>query len=169
MIDESAIRERFAVLSPVLDERGRRVFAAAEVLTAGWGGLALVSRATGIARSTIGRALAEQRSGADPGEGRVRRKGGGRKALIETDASLLDDLEKLVEPETRGDPQSPLKWTSESVRKLAAGLCAMGHRIGHTLVAELLPRLGYSLQANAKTREGSNHADRNAQFEYINA
>jgi len=169
MIDESAIRERFAVLSPVLDERGRRLFVAAEVMTAGWGGLAAVSRATGIARSTIGRALTEQRRGADPGAGRVRCKGGGRKALIATDASLLDDLEKLVEPETRGDPQSPLKWTSKSVRKLAAGLCAMGHRIGHTLVAELLPRLGYSLQANAKTREGSNHADRNAQFEYINA
>ena len=168
MTGESGIRERFAILSPVLDERGRRLFAAAEVMTAGWGGLAAVSRATGIARSTIGRALAEQRSGADPGEGRVRRKGGGRKPLIETDASLLGDLGKLVEPGTRGDPQSPLKWTSKSVRKLSASLRAMGHKIGHTLVAELLARLGYSLQANVKTREGSSHADRDAQFEYIN-
>ena len=169
MIDESAIRERYAVLAAVLDERGRRRFAAAEVLTAGWGGIVAVSRATGIARSTIGRALAEVRGGAEPGAGRVRRPGGGRKALIETDESLLGDLEALVEPETRGDPGSPLKWTSKSLRKLAAGLRAMGHQIGHTLVGELLARLGYSLQANAKTREGLSHADRDAQFHYINA
>jgi hypothetical protein len=168
MVDESAIRDRLAVLAPVLDERGRRLFAAAEVITAGWGGLAAVSRATGIARSTIGRALKEQRSGAGPGEGRVRREGGGRKALTDKDPSLLGDLERLVAPDTRGDPQSPLKWTSKSLSKLTAGLRAMGHSIGHTVVGELLGKLGFSLQANAKTREGLSHADRDAQFQYIN-
>lgn len=102
-------------------------------------------------------------------EGRVRRPGGGRKPLSMTDASLLDDLRSLVEPDSRGDPQSPLLWTCKSLRKLSQSLCAMGHRIGRTVVGELLHKLGYSLQANRKTREGSNHPDRDAQFHYINA
>jgi hypothetical protein len=168
VIDESAIERRFEALGPVLDERGRRRFAAAEAVTAGHGGIAAVSRATGIARSTIGRALGELRSGEEIEAGRVRRPGGGRKPLSETDASLLVDLRSLVDPTTRGDPQSPLLWTCKSLRKLSQGLREMGHEIGRTLAGELLHKLGYTLQSNRKTREGSNHPDRDAQFRYIN-
>jgi hypothetical protein len=168
VIDESAIRLRFETLDPVLDERGRRRFAAAEALTAGRGGIAAVSRATGIARSTIGRALEELRGVEVVDAERVRRPGGGRKPLSETDAGLIDDLRSLVEPATRGDPQSPLLWTCKSLRKLAQGLQDMGHAVGRTLVGKLLHKLDYSLQANRKTREGSDHPDRDAQFHYIN-
>ena len=124
-------------------------------------------RATGIARSTIGRGLAELRAGERPDVKRVRRAGGGRKPLSETDASLLDDLRALVEPETRGDPQSPLLWTCKSLRQLSQGLRYMGHTIGRTLVGELLHKLEYRLQANRKTREGSHNPDRDVQFHYI--
>jgi hypothetical protein len=168
VIDESAICKRFAALDPVLDERGRRRFAAAEALTAGRGGISAASRATGIARSTIGRALGELRAGEEIDAERVRRPGGGRKPLSETDATLIDDLRSLVEPTTRGDPQSPLLWTCKSLRKLSQGLQDMGHKIGRTLVGELLHKLDYSLQSNRKTREGSSHPDRDAQFHYIN-
>jgi hypothetical protein len=168
VIDESAIRQRFEALDPLLDERGRRRFAAVEALTAGHGGIVAVSRATGVARSTIGRALEELRSGEEPDPDRIRRPGGGRKPLVETDRRLLDDLRSLVEPATRGDPQSPMLWTSKSVRKLSDGLRRMGHTIGRTLVGKLLHQLDYSLQANRKTKEGSNHIDRDAQFHYIN-
>jgi hypothetical protein len=168
VIDESAIRQRYAALEPLLDERGRRRFVAAEALTAGRGGIVAVSRATGVARSTIGRALAELRGGEAPAPDRIRRPGGGRKPLIATDPRLVDDLRSLVEPATRGDPQSPMLWTSKSVRKLSEGLRGMGHRIGRTLVGKLLHQLDYSLQANRKTREGSTHVDRDAQFHYIN-
>ena len=152
----------------MLDERSRRRFAAAEALAAGRGGIAAVARATGIAPSTIGRALREVASGETLEPGRVRRPGAGGKLKIATDASLLDDLRALIEPDTRGDPQSPLLWTSKSLSKLAGALCAMGHRIGRTLVGELLHQLGYSLQANRKTREGAGHPERDAQFRYIN-
>src|SRR6202166_290566 len=138
MIDESAIRQRFEAVSPVLDERARRRFAAAEAAAAGRGGVTAVTRATGIARSTIGRGLAELRADETPDAKRVRRPGGGRKPLSETDASLLNDLRALVEPETRGDPQSPLLWTCKSLRKLSRSLRDMGHTIGRTLVGELL-------------------------------
>jgi hypothetical protein len=168
VIDESAIRLRFAVLGPVLDERGKRRFAAAEAMAAGHGGVSAVTRATGIARSTTGRALTELREGEAPEPDRVRRPGGGRKPLSETDASLLDDLRSLVEPEARGDPQSPLQWTCKSLRKLSQSLRDMGHTIGRTLVGELLHKLDYRLQANRKTREGSHNPDRDAQFRYIN-
>jgi hypothetical protein len=168
VIDESAIRLRFQALDPLLDERGRRRLAAAEAMAAGRGGVSAVSRATGMARSTIGRALVELRDGARLDDSRVRRAGGGRKPLSETDASLLDDLRRLVDPATRGDPESPLLWTSKSLRKLAEGLRGIGHAIGHNLVGNLLRKLGYSLQANRKTREGTNHPDRDAQFRYIN-
>jgi hypothetical protein len=168
VIDESAIRQRFEALAPVLDERGRRRFAAAEASSAGHGGVSAVTRATGIARSTIGRGLTELREGGTPDADRVRQPGGGRRPLSETDASLLDDLRALVEPQTRGDPQSPLLWTCKSRRKLSASLRDMGHEIGRTLVGELLHKIGYRLQANRKTREGSSHADRDAQFHYLN-
>jgi hypothetical protein len=168
MIDEAAIRLRYEALDPLLDERSRRRFAAAEALSAGRGGVTMVSQITGLARSTIGRGLAELRSGVAAGLDRVRRPGGGRKRLVAQDATLIDDLRALVEPATRGDPEAPLLWTAKSLRKLAAGLQALGHRIGHNVVGDLLRQMGYSLQANRKTREGSNHPDRDAQFGYIN-
>ena len=168
MSDEAAIRLRYEALAPVLDERSRRRFAAAEALAAGRGGVRLVSRITGVARSTIGRGVAELRGGAALVSGRVRRPGGGRKPLVAQDATLLDDLRGLVEPATRGDPEAPLLWTARSLRNLASGLQALGHRIGHNVVGDLLRGLGYSLQANRKTREGSHHPDRDAQFGYIN-
>jgi hypothetical protein len=164
----SAIKLRYEALSPVLDERGRRRFAAAEALAAGWGGIAAVCEATGIARSTIGYGLRELRGQApDSALGGIRRKGAGRKPLTETDPTLLSDLEDLVDPATRGDPMSPLKWISKSLRNLAGALCAMGHRVGHDVVGTLLKRLGYSLQANRKTIEGSGPVDRDAQFQHI--
>lgn len=152
----------------MLDERARRRFAAAEAMSAGRGGISAVTRATGVARSTIGRGLAELRGGEPLDTNRVRRPGGGGKPLIETDTSLLDDLRSLVEPDTRGDPQSSLLWTCKSLTKLSRSLRQMGHKIGRTLVGELLHKLEYSLQGNRKTREGSNNPDRDAQFQYIN-
>jgi hypothetical protein len=168
VIDESAIRLRFEALAPVLDERARRRFAAAEAMSAGRGGVSAVTRATGVARSTIGRGLAELRSGETLDTSRVRRPGGGCKPLIETDTNLPNDLRSLVEPDTRGDPQSSLLWTCKSLTKLSRGLREMGHKIGRTLVGELLHELEYSLQGNRKTLEGSKHPDRDAQFRYIN-
>jgi hypothetical protein len=171
MVDETGIRQRYMALDPVLDERSRRRFAAAEACAAGRGGVSAVSRITGIARSTVMRGLAEL--GADGASqlasGRLRRPGGGRKKLTETDPTLLSDLKALVEPTTRGDPEAPLLWTSRSLRNLAEALRAMGHCVGHNVVADLLRQLNYSLQANQKTREGSHSPDRDAQFNYINA
>jgi hypothetical protein len=168
VIDSAAIKLRYEALSPVLDERGRRRFAAAEAVAAGRGGIAAVSKATGIARSTIGYGLQELRGTApDSALHGVRRKGAGRKPLTQTDPTLLSDLERLVAPATRGDPMSPLKWTSKSLRTLAATLCGMGHRVGHDVVGSLLKKLGYSLQGNRKTLEGSEHIDRDAQFQHI--
>ncbi|GAC1340132.1 MAG: ISAzo13 family transposase [Beijerinckiaceae bacterium] len=168
MIDVDAIKLRYEAVGPVLDERGRRRFAAAEALAAGWGGIAAVCEATGIARSTIGYGLRELRGGAPDSALRgIRRKGAGRKPLTQTDPTLLGDLERLVDPATRGDPTSPLKWTSKSLRNLAAALCAMGHRVGYDVVGSLLKKLGYSLQGNRKTLEGSSHVDRDAQFRHI--
>ncbi len=137
-------------------------------MSAGRGGVSAVTRATGVARSTIGRGLAELRSGETLDTSRVRRPGGGCKPLIETDTNLLNDLRSLVEPDTRGDPQSSLLWTCKSLTKLSRGLREMGHKIGRTLVGELLHKLEYSLQGNRKTLEGSKHPDRDAQFRYIN-
>ncbi len=167
MIDLEAIRQRFSTVAPFLNERGRRVVAAAEAAAAGYGGIAAVSAATGIAASTIGRGLREV---SDPrGLDRVRRPGGGRKTAAAKDATLLSDLGALVEPTSRGDPRLPLRWTCKSVRRLAEELQAQGHQLGRTLVSELLDGMGFSLQGNRKTLEGSDHPDRNAQFEHINA
>jgi len=168
VVDAAAIRVRFEALDPLLNERGRRRYAAAEALAAGHGGIAAVSQITGVARSTIGRGLAELRGGATVESDRVRKPGGGRKSLTAKDPTLLDDLRSLVEPSTRGDPQASLLWTAKSLRHLAAGLRELGHRISYSVVRELLRSLGYSLQANRKTREGGNHPDRDAQFCYIN-
>ena len=168
MINQAAIKLRYEALNPVLDERGRRRFAAAEALSAGRGGVSALSRITGLARSTIGRGLVELGAGSPPAPGRVRRAGGGRKRLIDKDPTLLAALEGLVAPATRGDPQAALLWTARSLRNLAAGLGDLGYQIGHNVVGDLLRSLGYSLQANSKTREGTEHPDRDAQFHYIN-
>src|SRR6059058_2575933 len=161
------IRQRFDALEPVLDEQARRRFAAAEARALGHGGVTLVSKVTGIARSTINRGIAEIEQNRSAGEGRVRRPGGGRRAKTEEDPTLLDDLQKLLEASTRGDPMSPLLWTSKSLDKLCAALKDMQHDVCPNVVAKLLRKLGYSLQSNRKTREGSTHPDRDAQFHYL--
>ena len=143
------------------------MFAAAEARAAGYGGIAAVSRATGLAPSTIGRGLKELAGTGLEGD-RIRRHGGGRKALLVSDTKLLDDLLTLVAPSERGDPMSPLRWTCKSLRRLAAELRALGHRISHTVVGEVLKQQKFSLQGNRKTREGDSHPDRDAQFAYIN-
>jgi len=163
------IRQRFEALDPVLDEQARRRFAAAEARALGRGGVTLVSNVTGIARSTINRGIVEIAQNVSAGEGRVRRPGGGRKAKTQEDPTLLEDLQKLLEASTRGDPMSPLLWTSKSLDKLCAALSDMGHDVCPNVVAKLLRRLGYSLQGNRKTREGSRHPDRDAQFQYLDA
>ena len=168
MIDEDAVGERYRALAGELDERRRRLWAAAEARSHGRGGIAAVARATGIAENTIRAGLTELKSGQALEPGRVRRRGGGRKPLAQTDPTLLEDLERLVDGESRGDPEGPLRWTAKSVRKLAAALRALGHRVSHETVARLLRGLGYSLQANAKVREGRQHPDRDRQFEHIN-
>ena len=168
MIDVHAIRQRWEAVSAKLDERGRRLFAAIEVRTAGRGGLAIVSKITGLARSTINRG--EDDLDAEPlSKGQVRRAGGGRRALSETDPGLVPALKRLVEPATLGDPMRPLIWVSKSMDKLAAALTAMGHPISADTVRKELVKLGFSRQSNRKADEGSHHPDRNAQFEYINA
>ena len=168
MIDTRAIRSRFVALDPHLDERGRRSFAAAEARSAGYGGIAAVARATGIAPSTIGRGLAELAEASVVPSDRNRRVGGGRKTLTTTDPGLLADLLALVSPSERGDPMSPLRWTCKGLRRLASELCEIGHKISHTVVGELLKAEKFSLQANRKTREGDSHPDRDAQFAHIN-
>jgi len=165
------LKEKFEALQPLMSERLRRYWAATEAKALGSGGMAAVTHATGLSRNTIARGLAEL---ANPetlsisSPMRSRRPGGGRPPLIETDPTVIQALETLVEPTTRGDPMSPLRWTCKSTRKLAEALQRQGHRVGARTVARLLHALDYSLQANRKTREGSSHPDRNAQFEYIN-
>ena len=161
-------RAKYKALAPALTERARRLWAATEARAAGRGGIAAVARATGIGYSTIQRGLQELAAPSGLAPSRIRRPGGGRKRTLEKDATLLTDLEGLVEPTASGDPMSPLRWTSKSVRHLAEALQRMGHRVSHQLVAELLAAAGYSLQANRKTREGTTHPDRDAQFRYLN-
>jgi transposase len=169
VIDLTGIKKRFAVLSRFLDERSRRLVVGAESLALPRGGISAVSRATGISRPVIRQGRAELKKTTTALLGRVRRPGGGRKRLADRDPGLLRDLESLVEPVTRGDPESPLRWTCKSVRRLAQELNGQGHPVSYPVVAELLRELGYSLQANRKTKEGANHPDRNAQFEHINS
>ena len=168
MIGEEAIGERYRALAGEFDERRRRLWAAAEARSHGRGGLAAVVRATGMAENTVRAGLRELEAGHTLQSGRVRRSGGGRKPLSETDPTLVGDLERLVDPDSRGDPEQPLRWTAKSVRKLAEALRGLGHQVSHETVARLLRSLGYSLQANAKTREGANHPDRDQQFHHIN-
>src|SRR4051794_26886349 len=166
------IQRKYRALLPEMDERRRRQWAAAEARELGWGGVSLVARATGLSRPTITAGLREldqpiARRAAQSARGR--RPGGGRRPLTETDPGLLAALESVLEPATRGDPESPLRWTCKSTRRLAEELAREDHRVGARTVAALLHQAGYSLQANRKTREGLAHPDRNAQFEYINA
>ena len=168
MVDEVAIGERFRALAPEFDERRRRLWAAAEARSCGRGGIAAVARATGISEGTIRSGLRDLEVGERLEPGRVRRRGGGRKRLAEKDPTLVGALERLVDADSRGDPEQPLRWTAKSVRKLAEALRGLGHRVSFRTVARLLRELGYSLQANAKTREGSSHPDRDQQFQHIN-
>jgi hypothetical protein len=166
------IRSKYLSLAPVMDERMRRQWAATEAFSLGWGGVSTVSQATGLARNTVAAGLRELRHRQQyPEEAvtpRVRVPGGGRKRATEVDPDLLQALELLVDPATRGHPESPLRWTCKSTRKLAEELTRQDHPVTDRTVAALLKQAGYSLQANRKTREGSDHPDRNAQFEYIN-
>ena len=168
---EARIRRKFRMVSVELDERRRRQWAAAEARDAGWGGISLVARATGLSRPTIMAGLKDLELSSKSRAAvaaRVRSPGGGRRTLTQSDPGLLDALERLINPATRGDPMSPLRWTCKSTDKLAEELTRRNHPISDRTVAMLLKQQGYSLQANRKTREGSSHPDRNAQFEYIN-
>ena len=166
MIDEAAIGERFGALAGELNERQRRLWAAAEARSHGRGGAAATARATGIHLDTIRAGIRELESGERLPAGRVRRAGAGRRPLTETDPTLLRDLKALVDGDTRGDPESPLLWTAKGVRQLADALREQGHRVHFASVAKLLRGLGYSLQANRKTKEGASHPDRDAQFQH---
>jgi hypothetical protein len=168
MIDEEKIAERFAALGPELNERQRRIWAGAEALAHGRGGIAAVARVAGISRDTVERGIRDVRSGERLAAGRVRRSGAGRPRLTDSDPELLGALEALVDPDTRGDPMSPLRWTTKSLMKLAGALSGSGHTVSDSTVGKLLRGLGYRLQANVKTREGADHPDRDAQFAEIN-
>ena len=170
MPDVEGLARKFEVLARVLDERTRRLVAAAEAEAIGFGGVTAVAQASGLSRGTVIRGMAEIKTAPKPARGqRIRRKGAGRKRTVDRDTTLKRDLEALVEPVTRGDPESPLRWTCKSVRQLATELKRTGHHTSHRMVAELLHAMDYSLQANRKTLEGSAHPDRDAQFHHISS
>lgn len=168
MADERSIREKYMKMLPVLTERSKRIWAATEAQSLGRGGISAVSRATGINRNTIAQGLRELQSPETLAPDRIRRPGAGRKRASVVDPTLGRDLDRLIDPLTRGDPESPLRWTCKSLRKLASELAPMGHEVSYVVVGALLHEMGYSLQANRKVREGADHPDRNAQFEKIN-
>jgi len=166
MDEDGRLAQKFAAILPHLNERQRRLLLAAEARALGYGGISRVTRASGVSRATVQKAMREEAS-AGPAD-RARRVGGGRRKQRDRDPALPTALEALVSPETRGDPLSPLRWTCKSTRQLAAALAAQGHPASERLVRGLLHEAGYSVQANAKTREGSRHPDRDAQFRYLN-
>jgi hypothetical protein len=169
MNESSEINERYSLIKPFLNEKARRLHLAAEAKIIGWGGIERVSRETGVSSDTISKGCKELEEEPEVIEsGKIRKPGGGRKKLIEKDPTLLSDLDSLIEPNVRGDPESPLRWTCKSTRQLARSLKSMGHTVSHTRVAEILRIQGYSLQANQKVIEGEKHPDRNAQFILIN-
>jgi transposase len=166
--DITAITARYEALKTLLDERSRRLVAAAESQAIGKGGISIVAKATGVSRPVIRQGITDLKEPATLAPGRIRKEGGGRKTAVYKDASLKTDLESLLESTTRGDPEAALRWTCKSVRQLTTELKRMKHEVSHQVVADLLHVLGYSLQANRKTKEGSSHPDRNAQFEHLN-
>jgi hypothetical protein len=168
MTETDLIKRSFELLAPALDERTRRLVAAAQARAIGWGGITAVARATGVSRRAIREGMRELSEPQLAASRRVRREGAGRKRAAVKDPTLLRDVEQLVEPVSRGDPESPLRWTCKSLRKLSEELNRMGHRTSRGVVAGLLRDLGYSLQANRKVREGGDHPDRDAQFRHIN-
>jgi len=163
------LREKFQSVWPLLDERTRRIMAASEAMALGYGGVSLVRRACGLSRKAITKGIGEIEAGSAPGEGRIRRPGAGRKRITVTDPDLVDTLESMIEDQTRGDPESPLRWICKSTRAIAKQLGRQRHRVSHTKVAQILHDLEYSLQSNRKTEEGNDHPDRDAQFRHINA
>lgn len=167
MTDDNPLAQKLLTILPHLNEKQRRLVLAAEARSLGYGGVSQVARATGISRPTIHQGLRELDSDEEPKPG-IRRAGGGRKRIEVVDSTVVEDLEKLVDPDSRGDPMSPLRWTCKSTRQLATLLQQQGHQLSHQLVAELLRANGYSLQSNAKTREGNQHPERDAQFQYLN-
>jgi Rhodopirellula transposase DDE domain len=167
MSDDTRLAQKFAAILPHLNEKQRRLILAAEARSLGHGGISRVARASGISRATIQKALHEVNR-PDTLPDRIRRAGAGRKKIRDRDPSLLADLEALVNPDTRGDPMSPLRWTCKSTRQLAEALNQHGHHVSEHIVRDLLHEAGYRLQANAKTLEGSRHPDRDAQFRYLN-
>ena len=163
----SPLKKKYAVLLPHLNERQQRLLAAADAQWLGRGGISWVAAASGLSRTTVHRGLRELQGERVASE-RVRQAGGGRKRIPQQQPAVRMELQRLVDPATRGDPMSPLRWTSKSTSQLAAELCRQGHPISARTVARLLEKdLGYSLQSNRKTKEGGSHPDRNAQFEYI--
>ena len=169
MVEVAGTRAQYEQLAAFLDERGRRLFAATEAMAVGLGGVTAVSAATGIARSTINRGIAELKSGRHEIGSRIRRAGGGRKRAVERQPGLLAAIEALIDHAIRGDPEAPLRWVSRSQRNIVKALGQQGFEASQKLVGLLLRELKYSCQANRKTREGTSHPDRNAQFEHINA
>jgi len=164
----AAMRAKYKVLAAQLDERSLRLCAAADAKMFGYGGVSFVAEAAGLSRTTLYRGAAESATGEPPDRGRIRKPGGGRKLKTEIDETLLQDLDRLLDPVTRGDPMSPLRWTCKSTPKLATELKAKGHEVSQATVWRMLEELGYSMQSNRKSREGGRHPDRNGQFEFIN-
>src|SRR6266436_5740579 len=165
----TAMRAKYRSLSTQLDERSLRLCAAADAKMLGYGGMSFVAKAAGLSRTTLYSGVSEQSSEEQSEPGRIRRPGGGRKSKSERDETLLRDLDRLLDPVTRGDPMSPLRWTCKSTPKLATELKAKGHEVSQATVWRMLEELGYSMQSNRKSREGGRHPDRNGQFEFINA
>jgi transposase len=168
-ITTAAMRAKYRILSAQLDERSLRLCAAGDAKMFGYGGVSFVAKAAGLSRNTLYSGSAEGGTREASGGCRIRKPGGGRKSKTEMDESLLQDLDRLLDPATRGDPMSPLRWTCKSTPKLAAELRAMGHEVSQSTVWRMLDELGYSMQSNRKSREGGRHPDRNGQFEFINA
>jgi hypothetical protein len=163
------LTEKFHSVWPLLDERTQRLMAANEAMALGHGGISLVHRASGLSRKAIQKGIQEIRMGSTPGDGRVRRSGAGRKPITVSNPKLVDALEALIDEQTRGDPESPLRWTCMSTRAIARELDRQSHSLSHTKAAQILHDLGYSLQSNRKTEEGQDHPDRDAQFRHISA
>jgi DNA-binding phage protein len=167
MDEDTRLAQKFAAILPHLNEKQRRLRLTAEARALGHGGISRVAQAAGVSRATLHKAMQEQDQSVSS-VARVRRPGGGRKKTRDRDPTLLADLEALVDPDTRGDPMSPLRWTCKSTRQLAEALNQHGHHVSERIVRHLLHEAGYRLHANAKTREGRHHPDRDAQFRYLN-